>query len=75
MLLRAVIYAFLAYILVRILQATGRVMRNSREARRQEPPNPAPPPPAAKKDFKDVRDADFVELPPEAKKDGDDSPR
>jgi hypothetical protein len=73
MLLRALIYGFLAYMVLRVIQATSRVMRDGGEARRDRPaqPPPRPPaPPAPRTDFKDVQDADFTELPPDGKKEG-----
>jgi hypothetical protein len=68
MMLRWLLYAAFAFILIRVIQATMRVLQDGRGPR-EDHPQPSPPPPSAKRDdFRDAKDADFIELPPEEKK-------
>jgi hypothetical protein len=68
MLVRWLLYAALTFIVVRIVQATLRIIHDGSESRGEDPLRSAPPPPPVRDDFKDAKDADFVELPPEEKK-------
>jgi hypothetical protein len=67
MLVRWILFAAFAFILIRVIQATMRVLRDTHEPRGEDPLRSAPPPPV-RDDFTDAKDADFVELPPEEKK-------
>lgn len=64
--LRLLLYIVLAYIVWKVIQVVSRVMSTSHH--QGEDPFANQPPPKPQQTFKDVKDADFEELPPDDKK-------
>jgi hypothetical protein len=67
--LRWVLYAIFAYIVYRVIQATLRVLQDTRSVRREDDPlGSAPAAPPIQEDLKNIEDADFEDLPPKENK-------
>jgi hypothetical protein len=68
MLFRVVLYVMVGYFIYRLVQFAGRMMSSGRRTEsRTAPPEPHIP------DFKDIKDADFIDITPKDK--GTDSPK
>ncbi len=68
MLFRMILYVMVGYFVYRLVQAAGRIMS---PGKRTESPAPPPEPPV--QDFKDIKDADFVDIT--TKERGTESPK
>ncbi len=64
--LRFLLYLVFAYMAWKIVQVVSRIMSSSRH--QGEDPFANQPPRKPQQTFKDVKDADFEELPPDEKK-------
>lgn len=61
MLFRVILYVMVGYFIYRLVQVVGRIM-SSGGRRRTE--NPTAPPEPHIEDFKDIKDADFIDITP-----------
>ena len=59
MLFRMILYVMVGYFIYRVVQAAGRIMSPGKRTE-----NPAPPPAPHVQDFKDITDADFIDITP-----------
>ncbi|HUI65387.1 MAG TPA: hypothetical protein VL126_11135 [Bacteroidota bacterium] len=73
MLMRVILYAMVGYFLYRLIQATTRILSSDR---RDHPPPKEPmgsPPKPPAEPFRDIKDADFIDITP--KENGDEPPK
>jgi hypothetical protein len=68
MLFRVILYVMVGYFVYRLVQVAGRFMSSGRR-----PQGPTPPPEPHVPDFKDIKDADFIDITPKDR--GTDSPK
>jgi hypothetical protein len=69
MLFRMILYVMVGFFIYRVVQLVGRMMSTGRREKEEDPPaRPEPHIP----DFKDVKDADFIDITPKDK--GPDNP-
>jgi hypothetical protein len=71
MIFRVVLYVIVGYFIYRVIQVAGRLASPGK--RRDDGGGPAPPPDPHIPDFKDIKDADFIDITPKDK--GMDSPK
>jgi hypothetical protein len=68
MLFRVILYVMVGYFIYRLVQVAGRFMSSGKRTERPTaPPEPHIP------DFKDIKDADFIDITPKDR--GTDSPK
>jgi hypothetical protein len=60
MLFRMILYVMVGYFIYRLVQVAGRIMSSG--GRHNE--SPTPPPEPHIQDFKDIKDADFIDITP-----------
>jgi hypothetical protein len=70
MLFRVILYVMVGYFIYRVIQVAGRLMSTGR---RREDDQRKPPPEPHIPDFKDIKDADFIDITPKDK--GTDPPK
>ena len=70
MLFRVILYVMVGYFIYRLVQVAGRIM-SSRGGGPAE--RPTPPPEPEIQDFKDIKDADFIDITPKER--GTESPK
>jgi hypothetical protein len=68
MLFRVILYVIVGYFIYRVVQVAGRIMSPGKR-----PESPTPPPGPHVQDFKDIKDADFIDITPKER--GTDSPK
>jgi hypothetical protein len=68
MLFRMILYVMVGYFIYRLVQFVGRLMSSGRRTERPTPPREPHIP-----DFKDIKDADFIDITPKER--GTDSPK
>jgi hypothetical protein len=68
MLFRVILYVMVGYFIYRLVQVAGRIMSPGRRTK-----SPTPPPEPHIPDFKDIKDADFIDITP--KESGTESPK
>jgi hypothetical protein len=64
MLLRMVLYIMVGYFIYRLVQLAGRMMSSRRDDDEKRTPPPEPHIP----DYRDIKDADFIDITPKDKK-------
>ena len=69
MMFRLILYLVVGYFIFRVVQLAGRMMSTGRRTDSDAQP---PPPAPHIEDFKDVKDADFIDITPKDK--GSDAP-
>lgn len=70
MLFRMILYVMVGYFIYRVVQLAGRVMSSGRRGGNEEHTPPRQP---HIPDFKDIKDADFIDITPKDK--GTDTPK
>jgi len=71
MIFRMILYVMVGYFIYRVVQLAGRIRSTGR---REDPDDHATPPPEPHiPDFKDIKDADFIDITPKEK--GSDPPK
>ena len=68
MLFRVILYVIVGYFIYRVVQVAGRIMSPGKRTG-----IPPPPPEPHKQDFKDIKDAVFIDITPKER--GTDSPK
>jgi hypothetical protein len=68
MLFRVILYVMVGYFIYRLVQVAGRIMSPGSRTK-----GPTPPPEPHIPDFKDIKDADFIDITPKDR--GTDSPK
>jgi hypothetical protein len=68
MLFRVILYVMVGYFIYRLVQVAGRII-----SPRKRTENPVPPPDPHIPDFKDIKDADFIDITPKER--GTESPK
>jgi hypothetical protein len=68
MLFRVILYVMVGYFIYRLVQVAGKIISPGRR-----PGTPTPPPEPEIKDFKDIKDADFIDITPKER--GTESPK
>jgi len=66
MLFRVILYVIVGYFIYRLVQVAGRIISSG--GRHNE--SPTPPPEPHIRDFKDIKDADFIDITPKEKGSG-----
>jgi hypothetical protein len=64
MLFRMILYVMVGYFIYRLVQVAGRMMSSGRPGGKA---HQAPPPEPHVPDFKDIKDADFIDITPKDK--------
>jgi hypothetical protein len=68
MLFRMILYVMVGYFVYRLVQVAGKIMSPGKRTE-----SPSPPPEPRTQDFKDIKDADFVDITPKER--GTQSPK
>ncbi|HXX64355.1 MAG TPA: hypothetical protein VEO56_11230 [Bacteroidota bacterium] len=73
MLMRVILYAMVGYFVYRLIQVTSRVLSSNRRDRPGPQGTMNAPPKKPAEPFRDIKDADFIDITP--KENGDEPPK